>query len=117
MNDEIEDVIDDLLRERFEGPVRADGFCEQVMDRLPARRRRNAWPLVAGVLAGVAACGLSLSSSPITRAGWRDWLSAEPSAPVIALLVSMMGMAILALAWTLSEAEDRHDPAYRRMTD
>ena len=51
MNENMDDLIDTMLRERFEGPVRADGFCERVMDKLPTRRRRSAWPLVAGVIA------------------------------------------------------------------
>lgn len=112
MNDEMEDA---LLRKQFEGPVPDDGFCDRVMEQLPTRRRRNNWPLAAGALAGMATCWFSLLLSPIAYVGWRDWLSGDPSASAIALFISMMGMAILALAWTIAEADDRYDPSPRRM--
>ena len=106
MNENMDDLIDTMLRERFEGPVRADGFCERVMDKLPTRRRRSAWPLVAGVIAGAAACGVSLWSAPITQTGWRDWFSGELSASGVALLITMTGMTMLALAWAIAEMDD-----------
>ena len=113
MNDETEDAVDALLREQFEGPVADDGFCESVMDRLPARRRRNKWPMTAGIVAGVAMCWSSLWSAPIATDGWRDWLSGAPSAATMALFIAMTSMAVLALAWTIAEADDRSEP--RRM--
>jgi len=116
MNDQMEDAIDALLREQFDGPVPAAGFCDQVMARLPARRRRHRWPLAAGVLAGVAMCWFSLWSSPITYIGWRDWLSGELSAPALTLFLSIMCLAILALAWTIAEADDLYDQSPRRIT-
>lgn len=116
MNDQWDDAIDALLREQFDGPVLADGFCEQVMEKLPTRRRRYAWPLAAGIVAGTATCWLSLMSAPIARAGWRDWLLGAPSAPAITLLLAMMSFAVLALAWTITEADDRHDQSWRRFT-
>lgn len=106
MNGEKDDDIDVLLRGQFEGPVPDDGFCDRVMEQLPPRRR-NIWPLVAGALAGVATCWLSLWSSPITYAGWRDWVSGELSASGIVLFIAMISMAMLALAWTIAEADDR----------
>ncbi len=116
MNAQMEDAIDALLREQFEGPVPADGFCEEVMERLPVQRSRNRWPLAAGVLAGVAMCWFSLWSAPITHIGWRDWLSGELSAPVVTLFLSMMGLAVLALAWTIAEAGDLCDQSPRSFT-
>ena len=113
MNDEAEDAVDALLRENFEGPVADDGFCASVMDRLPARRRRNQWPMVAGILAGVATCWFSLWSAPLASDGWRDWLSGAPSAATMTLFVAMISMTVLALAWTIAEADDRSEP--RRM--
>ncbi|MDZ3833329.1 MAG: hypothetical protein U0S50_16155 [Sphingopyxis sp.] len=113
MNDEAEDVLDALLREHFEGPVPDEGFCARVVDRLPARRRRNNWPMAAGILAGVAACWFSLWSDPITSAGWRDWLSGYPSTSTMTLLISMMSMTALALAWTIAEADDRYGGSSR----
>ena len=107
MNDEMEDAIDQLLREQFEGPVSDDGFCDHVMAQLPASRRCNIWPLAAGTFAGLATCWFSLWFSPITYAGWRDWFSGELSASAIALFISMMSMTILALTWTITETDDR----------
>ena len=107
MNGEKEDDIDVLLREQFEGPVPDDGFCDRTMEQLAARPRRSTWPLAAGALTGMATCWFSLWSAPITSAGWRDWLSGELSASAIVLFVSMMSIAILALAWTIAEVDDR----------
>lgn len=115
MNDEMEDAIDLLLREQFEGSVSDDGFCDQVMARLPASRRHHVWPLAAGTLAGLATCWFSLWFSPITYAGWRDWSSGELSASAIALFISMMSMTILALVWTFAETDDRYDPSSRQL--
>jgi hypothetical protein len=99
--------IDALLRKQFEGPVPDNGFCNRVMDQLPARQRHKNWPLIAGALAGIAACWLSLWSAPIAHSGWRDWLSGDLSASAMALFITTMSMAILALAWTIAEADER----------
>ncbi|MDP1739058.1 MAG: hypothetical protein Q8L23_16645 [Caulobacter sp.] len=115
MNEEMEDVFDIRLPERFEGPVPDRGFCDRVMDQLPSRQRHIKWPMAAGTAAGLATCGFSLWFAPIMHIGWRDWLSGELSAPVIALFFSMMSMAILALAWAAAEADDRHGPSTQRI--
>ncbi|HEX3808906.1 MAG TPA: hypothetical protein VHW02_04325 [Rhizomicrobium sp.] len=107
MSDLQNDAIDHLLLQQFEGPVPDGGFCDQIMQRLPARRRRYTWPLVLGIVAGATMCGLSLLSAPLVRIGWRDWLAGELSAPVIMLLVTMAGISLLAAAWTAAEADDR----------
>lgn len=107
MNPSPEDAIETLLREQFDGPVGDGGFSGQVMQRLPRRRRRIAWPLWGGVLAGVAACWLALLFSPLMRAGWRDWAGGHWTAPAIAVLAAMLGMTLLALAWGVAEADDR----------
>lgn len=104
MND---DAIEALLRRQFEGPVADDGFSERVMRQLPPRRRRIAWPLWLGLLAGACACWPSLAGTPLLHAGWRDWLDGELSAPAMGLLLAVAGMAWLALGWTLAESEDR----------
>ena len=113
MKEAMEDLPDVMLREAFEGPVPDGGFCDRVMEHLPARRRHIKWPTAAGIAAGLATCGFSLWSAPITHIGWRDWLSGELSASVIGLFASMVIMAILALAWTTAEADDRYDPSFR----
>ena len=113
MNEEIEDVFDIRLPERIEGPVPDGGFSDRLMDRLPARRRHISWPMPAGIAAGLASCGFSLWSAPVTHIGWRDWLSGELSA--IGLFILMASMAILALAWTAAEADDRYGPPSRRI--
>jgi hypothetical protein len=106
MSEREDDAVDALLLERFEGPVPDEGFCADVMQRLPLGRRRPAWPLAAGIVAGAAVCWLSLLSSPLVRIGWRDWLSGELSAPAITLLLVMAGISLLTLAWTMAEADD-----------
>lgn len=114
MNDKTDEVLDALLREQFDGPVPDGGFCDSVMTRLPARRRRSLWPLVAGAFAGVAACGFSLRSSPIAIDGLRDWLSGDISASALTLLGAMVCMAILAAAWTIAEANEQNGTALVR---
>lgn len=101
-----DDALDALLRDRFDGPVPADDFCDRVMARLPARRRRREWPLATGLGAGATLCWLSLRSSPVAQSGWHDWLAGEPSGPAVALLLAIASLAGLALAWTVAEAGD-----------
>ncbi|MEI9996462.1 MAG: hypothetical protein WDM91_17830 [Rhizomicrobium sp.] len=106
MSEREDDPVDALLLERFEGPVPDEGFCDGVMQRLPPRRHDPAWPLAAGVVAGVTVCWLSLLSSPLLRIGWRDWLSGERSASAVTLLLVTAGISLLTLAWTMAEADD-----------
>ncbi len=108
MSEKMDDAIDRLLREQFEGPVPVDGFCDRVMDRLPVRRHRTIWPLVVGMVAGVGMCWLSLRAAPITQAGWDDWVSGELSASAVALFIAMATMTILAAAWSIAESDDRY---------
>lgn len=107
MNDPHDDAIEALLRRQFEGPVADDGFSERVMQSLPPRRRRIAWPLWLGVLAGAVACGLSLAGAPLLHTGWQDWLDGKLSAPAMGMLLAVAAMAWLALGWTLAESSDR----------
>jgi len=106
MNEEMDDVIDMVLRDQFNGPVAADSFCDAVMERLPVLRPRYKWPLAAGVVAGVVLYSLSLWSAPIASTGWNDWLSGSLSMAAITLFVAIAGMAILALLWTSVEADE-----------
>ena len=115
MKDLSDDAIDALLREQFDGLVPADCFCDQVMGRLPARRRHYEWTLVVGIVAGAAMCWWSLKSAPIARIGWRDWLSGEPSEPAITLMVAIASFAILAMAWATAQADERNDQPWRRL--
>lgn len=107
MNDNADDDIDVLLLASFEGPVPAGDFCQQVMERLPARRRRFPWAVAAGLTAGVAVCGVSLSAAPLARTGWRDWLSGDLSAPAVIVMLAAVVLAVLASAWTMAESADR----------
>lgn len=111
MSDLQEDALDALLLEQFEGPVPADGFCDRVMRYVPARRGRRAWPFAAGLLAGIAGCWFALLSAPLPRVGWRDWLRGEPSAPAMMVLLSIMGISLLALLWIAAEEGDRTSEA------
>lgn len=106
MNPIHDDDIDALLRRSFDGPTADGGFTDRVMQRLPRRRRRSTWPLVAGVLIGTVVCGLSLSASPLWRAAWRGWLAGTSTTSTVIVLSMMAVMSLLALGWTLAEAED-----------
>jgi len=107
MNPSRDDAIESLLRSQFDGPVRDEGFSEQLMQRLPHRRRRVAWPVWGGMLVGAAACWLALLPSPLVDAGWHDWAGGHWTASAVAVLAAMLGMALLALAWGVAEADDR----------
>lgn len=106
MSEPNDDNFDALLRGQFEGPVTDDGFSERVMRRIPPRRR-TVWPLWLGALIGVSACGLSLAGTPLLLTGWRDWLAGQLSVPVIGMWLAMLGMAWLALGWSLAESGNR----------
>ena len=106
MNPIHDDDIDALLRRSFDGPAVDDGFSDRVMQLLPPRRRASTWPLVAGVLTGTVLCGLSLSASPLWRAAWHGWLAGAGSMSTVIVLSTMAVMSLLALGWTLAEAED-----------
>lgn len=106
MNPSNDDDIDALLRQAFDGPVADDGFCDRVMQQLPPRRRRLGWPLVAGLLTGTALCALSLYASPLWDIAWREWLVGEWSAATFVTLAATAAMSVLALAWSLAEADD-----------
>jgi hypothetical protein len=106
MNPIHDDDIDALLRRSFDGPTLDDGFSDRVMQRLPPRRRRSAWPLVAGVLVGTVLCALSLSASPLWRSAWHGWLAGGGSTSMVIVLSMMAVMSLLALGWTFAEAED-----------
>lgn len=107
MNEPSEETIEALLRKQFDGAVRDEGFSERVMQRLPPRRRRVVWPLWTGVLAGIVAGWLALLPSRLLRDGWRDWLGMHWSAATAVTLTVMVVMALLALAWSVAEADDR----------
>lgn len=106
MNEERDDAIEALLRRQFHGPVADEGFSARIVQRLPRRRRRAAWPLGAGLLAGVAACWAVLRSSPLLVAGWHDYAGGHWSTAAIAVSAAMLGMTLLALAWSVAEADD-----------
>jgi hypothetical protein len=99
--------LDALLRQAFDGPMPDAGFSDRLMQRLPSRRRTSVWPLVAGILAGAGACWLSLGETPLWRSVWRDWHIGQCSSSSVIVMGAMLGMALLALAWTLVEADDR----------
>lgn len=107
MNDEAEDAIDRLLRDAAPDPVADDGFCARLAEHLPPRPRRVRWPLASGILAGIATCWLALRSSRIALAGWHDWLAGDLTQPALVLLAAAAGTGLLALAWTLAEAQEQ----------
>ncbi len=106
MNHTDDNEIEALLRKQFEGSVLDDGFSDRVMQQLSPLRRRAAWPLPAGILAGIGTCWLSLLPASLLDVGWRNWISGELSAPAIVLMAVVAGMSLLACWWTTMEAED-----------
>ncbi|MEP6898821.1 MAG: DUF5056 domain-containing protein [Rhodanobacter sp.] len=106
MNQSHDDPIDALLRQQFEGSVADNGFSERLMQRLPPRRRRMAWPLWAGVVTGTVVCWLSLLSTPLLHIGWQDWMHGELSASAITLLLTIAILSLLACGWATMEADD-----------
>ena len=100
-----DDEIDALLRDQFDGAVPDDGFTDRLMRQPRPRRRRAAWPVIAGIAAGIGASWLSLLPTPLLQAGWRDWASGEPSDSAIVLMAAMAGMSLLACWWTAMEPE------------
>lgn len=104
MNHPNNDEIEALLREQFDGAVPDDGFADRVMQRV-SPRRRAAWPVAAGIMAGVGACWLSLLPTSLLQVGWRNWTSGELSASAIILMAAVAGMSQLAFWWTTMESE------------
>lgn len=101
-----DDAMDALLRAQFEGPVPDDGFSDATMSLVPPqRRRRHVWPLAVGVAAGAVVCWLSVP--PLVRAGWQDLLLGQLSTSALTLLAVTAGLSLLAMAWTIAEADDR----------
>lgn len=107
MMDDMEDPIDALLREGFEGPAPEDGFSDRVMDHLPTRKQSRHWPLHLGLGGGVVAGGSTLWHASIAQVGWSHWVAGELSASTVSLFVAAAGLAIGALAWSISETDDR----------
>jgi len=101
-----DDAIDALLRQSFDGPVPDGGFSDRVMQQLPPRRRASTWPLAAGVLAGAVLCALTVFTSPLWQAAWHGWLAGRWSTSTVVMLSAMAAMSLLALGWTLAEADD-----------
>lgn len=107
MNPTRDNAIEALLRRQFDGPLRDEGFSERVVQRLPRRHHRVAWPLWSGMLVGACACWVALLPSPLLRASWMDWSSGAWSASAVIVLLAMLAMAVLAVAWGVAEADDR----------
>ena len=107
MNPSQDAMIDALLRKQFDGPVFDEGFSRRVMQRLPQRRRHVAWPVWGGILVGVIACWQVLLVWRVVDGGWQGCLSGHWSARTVTLLLAILGMAVLALAWGVAEADDR----------
>jgi hypothetical protein len=99
------DDIEALLREHFDGAVPDDGFADRLMQRVPHRRRRAAWPVGAGIMAGIGACWLSLLPTPLLQVGCQNWYSGELSSSAFVLLTAAAGMSLLACWWTVMESE------------
>lgn len=106
MNDKIDNAIERLLREAAPDPVADEGFCAGLVERLPPHRPHAQWPLAVGIVAGMLACWFSMSAAPAALIGWHDWISGDLTSPALALLASLAGLNLMALAWTLIEAQE-----------
>ncbi|HSF12766.1 MAG TPA: hypothetical protein VLA50_07310 [Erythrobacter sp.] len=107
MNDEFDDAIDRLLLASAPDPVADEGFCKRLVETLPQRRPRAKWPLAVGVLAGIAACWITMGSAQVMLAGWQDWLAGDLTPSALVLVAAVAGLGLLALAWTLAEAQEQ----------
>lgn len=106
MNDPSDAAIETLLRKQFDGPVADDGFSDQVMRRLPPRRRRKVWPVWGGLIAGIVACWLGLLRAQLLFAGWSGWQSGAWSTPAVALMLVTAAISLLALCWGVGEPDN-----------
>lgn len=106
MNPMHDENIDGLLRQSFDGPVSDAGFSDRMMRQVQPRRRASAWPLVTCIFAGVLMCWLSLSGSPLWREAWQGWIAGVWSASTVITLTAMTALSLLALGWSLAEADD-----------
>lgn len=111
MTENADEKFDALLRGILDDPVPDEGFCISVMAKLPARRRTMQWPMIAGLIAGIATCWLALASSPVLLAGWRDWHAGSLSSSAVTMLGAMVGMMILALGWIIAETDEQIEPS------
>ncbi|WP_373486506.1 hypothetical protein [Blastomonas sp.] len=109
MNEEMDNALDQLLRDHAPDPVADDGFCASLTESLPPRKPPIKWPLAVGILAGMLACWLSVGTAPIVLNGWRDWIAGDLTSSALALIVLLVGLDLMALAWVLT---DRDEPAF-----
>lgn len=107
MNDKFDYAIERLLREAAPDPVADEGFCAGLVERLPPHRPRAQWPLSVGIVAGMLTCWFSMQSAPVALEGWQDWLAGDLTSSALVLLASAAGLGLLALAWTLAEANEQ----------
>lgn len=106
MNDEFDNAIDHLLRNHAPDPVTDDGFCSSLINRLPPRNPPIKWPLAIGIVSGLLACWLSMNAAPVASIGWNDWLAGDLTSSALAHIASLAGLNLMALAWTLTEAQE-----------
>jgi hypothetical protein len=95
--------FDERLRRAFEAEVADGGFTARVMQALPPRPRRRAWPLTAAALAGSVLAWLSLAPSTLVELAAVEWLAADPGPHAAVLLALLGGMGVLGCAWALEE--------------
>jgi hypothetical protein len=105
-DDDMDNEIDALLRQPFDGPVADAGFSDRVMRNVRPIRRAFPWPLVVCVCAGVFMSWLSLSGSPLLRAAWQGWQAGAWSISTVVTLATMTTSSLLALGFGLAEADD-----------
>lgn len=103
MNDPLAHDLDERLRREFDTAFAEDGFTARVMQALPPRPGRRAWPLTAAALAGSVLAWLSLAPSTLVELAAAEWLAADPGPHSAIVLALLFGIGVLGCAWALEE--------------
>lgn len=105
MKHQSEPSVDELLRDFYESPVADDGFCDRVMQKIPAQRKSNHIYLVIGFVVGMLVLLWQMVSIPLFQNGWHDLAQGQFSISVLILCALLFGVSLSVSAWVLTEPE------------
>lgn len=105
MNHQVEHSVDALLRELKEEPVADDGFCDRVIQKIPARRKTNYVYLAIAFAVGMLAFFWQMVSTPMFLQGWHDLAQGQVSMAVMLVCAVFFLVSLLVSAWVLTEPE------------
>jgi hypothetical protein len=105
MTHQIEQNVDELLRDYYEPLVADDGFCEQVMQKIPAQRKYNYTYFLITLLIGLCVFLWQLTSTALFQHGWQDWMQGDMSLSAVGLCAVLFSMTVCLSWWLLSESE------------